>query len=112
MMQAWLVKGGQSKYIGYCCSFINDINKFVQKVLTLPENLDVAVVRAKDSTGDTNQLLLASNTSFHVKHERLTDNLRVLAQFHPWFQTPSRIDWSSLDSLPADGTVFHRLRNI
>src|SRR5579859_959344 len=31
-MQAWLVKGGQSKYTGHCCSFINDINKIVQKV--------------------------------------------------------------------------------
>jgi len=112
MMQAWLVKGGQSKYTGHCCSFINDINKFVQKVPTLPENLDVAVVHAKDSTGDTNQPLLASNTSFHVKRERVTDNLRVLARFHPWFTTAGRIDWSSLDSLPADGSVFHRLRNI
>ena len=69
MMQAWLVKGGQSKYTGHCCSFVNDIAKIVQKVPTLPEDLDIAVVRAKNTTNDTNQPLLASNNSFHVKRE-------------------------------------------
>src|SRR5271169_6712965 len=47
MMQAWIVKGGQSKYTGHCCSFINDVTKIVQKVPTLPEHLDVAIIRAK-----------------------------------------------------------------
>src|SRR5947207_6238183 len=112
MMQAWLVKGGQSKYTGHCCSFINDINKIVQKVPTLLEGLDIAVVHAKNTTDDMNQPLLASNASFHVKRERLIDNLRVLAQFHPWFRVPGRIDWNSLNSLPEDGNVFHRLRSI
>ena len=111
MMQAWLVKGGQSKYSGHCCSFINDINKIVQKVPTLPEDLDIAIVRAKN-TNNADQPLLASNDSFHVKRERLTDNLRVLKRFHPWFRVPGRIDWNSLNSLPEDGTVFHRLQSI
>ena len=75
MMQAWLVKGGQSKYTGHCCSFINDITKIIQKVPILPEDLDIAVVCAKNTTDDTNQSLLVSNNNFHVKHERLTDNL-------------------------------------
>ena len=47
MMQAWLVKGGQSKYSGHCCSFINDINKIVEKIPTLSEDLDIAIVCAK-----------------------------------------------------------------
>src|SRR5436190_1361885 len=111
MMQAWLVKGGQSKYSGHCCSFINDITKIVQQVPTLPEDLDIAIVHAKN-TENADQPLLASNSSFHVKRERLTDNLRVLYRFHPWFQTPGRIDWNSLNSLPEDGTIFHRLRSI
>ena len=108
MMQAWLVKGGQSKYSGHCCSFINDITKIVQKIPILPEDLDIAIIRAK-TTDDVDHPLLASNDSFHVKHERLTDNLQVLAQFHPWFHVPDRIDWNSLNSLPEDGSVFHRL---
>ena len=65
MMQAWLVKGGQSKYTGHCCSFVKDISKIVEKVPTLPEELDIAVVRAKT----TDNSLLASNESFHVKRE-------------------------------------------
>ena len=111
MMQAWLVKGGQSKYSGHCCSFINDITKIVQRVPTLPEDLDIAIVRAK-SIDNAHQPLLASNSSFHVKRERLIDNLCVLCRFHPWFQTPGRVDWNILNSLPEDGTVFHRLRSI
>jgi hypothetical protein len=82
MMQAWIVKGGQSKYTGHCCSFINDVTKIVQKIPTLPEHLDVAIIRAKN-TGNVNSPLLASSEFFHVKCERLTDNLRVLARFHP-----------------------------
>ena len=31
MMQAWLMKDGQSKYSDHCCSFINDIIKIVVK---------------------------------------------------------------------------------
>jgi hypothetical protein len=64
--------------------------------------LDIAVVRAKITADDTNQPLLASNNNFHVKRERLTDDIRV----------PDRIDWDSLHSLPEDGTIFHRLRSI
>jgi hypothetical protein len=112
MMQAWLVKGGQSKYTGHCCSFINDITKIAQKVPTLPEDLDIAVVRAKNTADHTNQPLLASNNSFHVKRERVTNNLRVLVMFHSWFKVPGRIDWDSIHSLPEDETVFHRLRSI
>jgi len=112
MMQGLLVKGGQSKYTGHCCSFINDITKIVQKVPTLPEDLDIVVFRAKNTKDDMNQPLLASNNSFHVKRERLTDNLRVLARFLPWFRVPGRIDWDSLHSLPEDGSIFHRLRSI
>jgi len=111
MMQAWIVKGGQSKYTGHCCSFINDATKIVQKIPTLPEHLDIAIIRVK-STDNADHPLLASNDVFHVKRERLTDNLRVLAQFHPWFQVPGRIDWNSLNSLPEDGSVFHQLRTI
>lgn len=66
MMQAWLVKGGQSKYSGHCCNFINDITKIVQRVPTLPEDLDIAIVHAK-SIDNAHQPLLASNSSFHVK---------------------------------------------
>src|SRR5947207_15086852 len=91
MMQAWLVKGGQSKYTGHCCSFINDVTKIVQQVPTLPEDLDIAIIRVKN-TENADQPLLASNSSFHVKRERLTDNLRVLYRFHSWFQTPGRIN--------------------
>ena len=47
MMQAWLVKGGQSKYSGHCCSFMKDVSKIVEKVPTLPEDLDIAIVHAK-----------------------------------------------------------------
>lgn len=112
MMQVWLVKGGQSKYTGHCCSFINNVTKIVQKVPTLPEDLDIAIVHTKNTTDVTNQPLLASNTSFHVKRERLTENLRVLARFHPWFQVPGRIDWNSLNELPEDETIFPRLRSI
>ena len=117
MMQAWLVKGAQSKYTGHCCSFVNDVAKIVQKVPTLPEHLDVAIIRPKnpttiDETNPPNQPLLASNTSFHVNRERLTDNLRVLARFHPWHRVEGSIDWESLNSLPEDGTVFHRIRSI
>ena len=78
MMQAWLVKGGQSKYTGHCCSFMNDITKIIHKVPTLPEELDVAIVHSKTSD-NAHQPLLASNDSFQVKCECLTDNLRVLA---------------------------------
>ena len=74
MMQAWLVKGGQSKYSGHCCSFINDITKIVQQVPILPEDLDIAIIRAKN-TENMDQSLLASNDSFYVKRERLIDNL-------------------------------------
>ncbi len=105
MMQAWLVKGGQSKYTGHCCSFMKDVRNIVEKVPTLPEDLDIAVVHAKT----TDNPLLASNESFQVKRERLTDNLRVLARFHPWFRAPGRIDWNSLNSLPENGSVFDRL---
>jgi len=108
MMQAWLVKGGQSKYTGHCCSFMNDITKIVQKVPTLLEELDIAIVRPK-TTDNSHQPLLASNDSFQVKRERLTDNLRVLAEFHPWFMVPGRIDWPSLNSLPEHGSVFDRI---
>jgi len=112
MMQAWLVKGGQSKYTGHCCSFPNENEKIVERVPTLPEDLDIMIVHAKNTTNNGNQHLLATNTSFHVKHERLTDNLGVLARFHPWFRAHGRIDWDSLNSLPEDGTIFHQLRNI
>ena len=98
-MQAWLVKGGQSKYTGHCCSFVKDVRKIVQKVPTLLEDLDIAVVRAKTIDNP----LLGSNASFHVNRERLTDNLRVLAEVHPWFKIPGRIDWNSLNSLPENG---------
>jgi hypothetical protein len=73
MMQA-LVKGGQSKYSDHCCSFMIDIAKIVLKVPTLPEDLDVAIVRAK-TTDNTDHPLLASNDTFHVKRERPIDNL-------------------------------------
>ena len=108
MMQAWLVKGGQSKYTGHCCSFVKDVSKIVEKVPMLPEELDIAVVRAKT----TDNPLLAFNESFHVKRERVTDNLRILARFHPWFRVPDRIDWNLLNSLPENGSVFDRLRSI
>jgi len=70
MMQAWSVKGGQSKYTGHCCSFINDNIKLLQKVPILPEDFEIAVVRAKptETTGEVEQSpLLASNECFHVK---------------------------------------------
>ena len=65
MMQAWLVKGGQSKYSGHCCSLINDITKIVQKIPILPENLDIAIICSKT----TKNPLLTSNNSFLVKYE-------------------------------------------
>jgi len=115
MMQAWSVKGGQSKYTGHCCSFINDNIRLLQKVPILPEHLDVAVVRPKPSeaTGDVEQSpLLASNECFYVKRERLVDNLRVLVEVHPWFKVPGRIDWNSINQLPQNESVFGRLQTI
>lgn len=108
VMQAWSVKGGQSKYTGHCCSFMKDIKKVVEKVPTLPKDLDIIVVRPKE----TDDLLLASNSSFHVKRERLIDNLQVLRRFHPWFQVQGRIDWDALDLLPENGSVFDQLQSI
>jgi hypothetical protein len=101
MMQAWLVKGGQSKYTSHCYSFMKDVSKIVEKVPTLPEELDIAVVLAKT----TDNPLLASNESFYVKRERLTHNLQILARFHPWFRVSGRVEWNSLKSL---GSVFDR----
>ena len=89
----------------------------MQKVPILPEYLDIAIIHPKnptmiDETNPSNQPLLASNTSFHINHERFTDNLRVLARFHPWHRIEGSIDWESFNSLPEDGTVFHRIRSI
>src|SRR5271167_1629294 len=58
MMQAWSVKGGQSKYTGHCCNFINDNIKLLQKIPILPEHLDVAIVQSKssdDAAGDVQE---------------------------------------------------------
>jgi hypothetical protein len=117
MMQAWSVKGGQSKYTGHCCSFINDNIKLLQKIPILPEHLDVAIVQSKpsdDAAGDVQEQspLLASNECFYVKRERLVDNLRVLAAVHPWFKVPGRIDWNSINQLPENECVFNRLQII
>src|SRR5579859_4540182 len=117
MMQAWAVKGGQSKYTGHRCSFVNDNIKLLQKVPILPEHLDVAVIRPKPSDvtqgNDVQQSpLLASNECFYVKRQRLVDNLRVLVQVHPWFKVPGRIDWNSINQLPENDSVFGRLPTI
>jgi hypothetical protein len=117
MMQAWSVKGGQSKYTGHCCSFINDNIKLLQKIPILPEHLDVAIIQSKpsdDTAGDVQEQspLLASNECFYVKRERLVDTLRVLAVVHPWFKVPGRIDWNSINQLPENESVFNRLQII
>lgn len=107
-MQVWLIKESQSKYTDHCCSFMNNITKIVQKILTLSKELDVTIVHPK-TIDNTYQSLLASNNSFQIKRERFIDNLRVLARFHPWFMISDRIDWSSLNSFPEHGFVFDRI---
>ena len=54
----------------------------VQKIPILPEDLDIAIIRAK-ITDNTDHPLLTSNDSFQIKCEWLIDNLRILARFHP-----------------------------
>jgi hypothetical protein len=112
MMQAWSVKGGQQKYTGHCCNFIRDTASFIRKIPLLPEHIDTVIIRPK-STENAERPALASSDCFHVKRERVIDNLRVLQQFHPTFRDrPDIIDYDVLNSLPEDGSVYDRLHSV
>jgi hypothetical protein len=47
LMQAWEVRGGQSKYTGHICCFVQDTPRLTQRIPTLPEDLDILVIHRK-----------------------------------------------------------------
>jgi ATP-dependent DNA helicase PIF1 len=112
MMQAWSVKGGQTKYAGHCCNFIRDTAKIVTKVPLLPEDIDILIIRPKDQESN-DQLSLASSDCFRLRRQVVMDNIRVLQQSHPSFRNGRiTIDWDILNTLPEDTSVYDRIRNI
>src|SRR2546423_6143889 len=112
MMQAWSVKGGQTKYAGHCCNFIRDTANIVNKVPLLPKDIDIVVVRPK-TQDTTDQPSLASSDHFRLRREVLTDYIHVLQRSHPSFRSGRVIiDWDALNSLPEDGNVYDQLRSI
>ena len=110
MMQAWSVKGGQTKYAGHCCNFIRDTANIVSKVPLLPKDIDIIVVRSKDTT---EQPSLATRDCFRLRREVITDYIHVLQRSHPSFRSGRvTIDWDALNSLPEDGNVYDQLQSI
>src|SRR5436189_3149704 len=110
MMQAWSVKGGQTKYAGHCCNFIRDTANIVSKVPLLPKDIDIIVVRSKDTT---EQPSLATSDCFRLRREVITDYIHVLQRSHPSFRSGRvTIDWDALNSLPEDGNVYDQLQSI
>jgi len=110
MMQAWSVKGGQTKYAGHCCNFIRDTTNIISKVPLLPKDIDIVVVRSKDTTS---QPSLATSDCFRLRREVLTDYIHVLQRSHPSFQSGRVIiDWDVLNSLPEDANVYDQVRSI
>ena len=78
----------------------------------MPEHIDTVIIRPKP-TENAEPPVLASSDCFHVKRERLIDNIRVLQQFHPIFRgRPDLIDYDALNSLPEDVSIYDRLRNV
>ena len=115
MIQAYSVKGGQYKYSGHCCNFTRDIANIVTKVPQLLEDIDIIIVRSKSDDDVAEQVTSRQlREAFQVKRSRVLANLEILQKFHPTFKDPNRvqIDHDALNSLPENGTIYDRLRNI
>jgi hypothetical protein len=115
MIQAYSVKGGQYKYSGHCCNFTRDIANIVTKLPQLPEDIDIIIVRSKSDDEIAEQVTSRRlHDAFQVKRSRVLANLEILQKFHPTFKDPNRvqIDHDALNSLPENGSVYDRLRNI
>ena len=115
MIQAYSVKDGQYKYSDHCCNFTRDIASIVTKLPQLPEDIDIIIIRSKSDNDIAEQVASRRlHDAFQVKRSRVLANLEILQRFHPTFKDPNRvqINHAALNSLPENGSVYDRLRNI
>lgn len=108
-VQYWNVHGQQTAYAGHTCLFSRDNAAFLNILPLLPEHLDVLILRDA-SASPTHITGFGNRAEFHVKRQRLLDNLVALQRFHPSYRDII-ISHDNLASLPEDGSVFHRLRS-
>ncbi|KAH8113610.1 hypothetical protein DFH11DRAFT_1510041, partial [Phellopilus nigrolimitatus] len=117
LVQVWKIRGGQYKYAGHCVNFARDVETLHQRVPLLPEDCDIIILRRSGMDDTINQEI---HNEFRVRRSVIKEWLQAFEQYHPSFAvqnldgTPRQpqvsIDYSLLDNLPEDGSVFDRLQ--
>lgn len=98
------VRGHQYQYTGHCVSFLQDIVQTVDVLPTLPQELDIVLLRPPDQHANELRYQRQFQRDFRVRRHYVLAWLRFLRANHPDYRYVT-ISTDRLTALPADGDV-------
>jgi len=100
-----LIRGQQYRYSKHCVSFLRDTGSLFDQLPRLPRDLDIVILRPRNSATNNAHTIRAFRTDFRVRRHAIEVWLRYLIAHHPGY-ADLQLDLDRLASLPEDGDVI------
>ncbi|KAK0709842.1 hypothetical protein B0T26DRAFT_426625 [Lasiosphaeria miniovina] len=103
-----LVRGQQYRYSKHCVSFLRDTGSLYNQLPRLPRELDIVIVRPRQSENNNAYLIRSFRADFRVRRAAIETWLRYLIASHRGY-SDIQVDVERLAQLPEDGNVMNQV---
>ncbi|KAK3371254.1 hypothetical protein B0T24DRAFT_311779 [Lasiosphaeria ovina] len=103
-----LVRGQQYRHSKHCVSFLRDTGSLYNQLPRLPRELDIVIVRPRQSENNNAHLIRSFRADFRVRRAAIETWLRYLIANHRGY-SDLQVDVERLAQLPEDGNVIDQV---
>ena len=107
VVEVYQIRGQQYRYSGHVCNFLRDVGKIYNKLLLLPKNLEIVLLKPVNTAANPG-VNRQFNKDYRVRRTAVTMWLEHLKRFHPGY-ADVEIDRATLAQLPENGEVSDQI---